>query len=149
MNKLTVNNLVVAVEALSDTQGLLGKVAPLVGRDADIHVVRVVYDGFAQISSKHIAASDKLKHFVLECEQPRLEAAIQDSETGCKRITSETLLHPHSWEAITEVVAQRGAELVVKQLAEGSNELLLQTPEDWNLLRHSPVPVLLTKGRWR
>ncbi len=147
MSNRSINNIVVAIQSFEDAKAILGKAALLSDADTRVHVVRVVYESLADLSSKHVDGSTELKRFVLEAEEPQLVEAIDASGADIPNIESATLWNSHVWEGINHTAENTSADLILKHVDDKDSIFRLQTPDDWNLLRHSTVPVMLTKGQ--
>ncbi len=143
-------NVLVALQNLEDAGPVLSKATALCKSDsADVHfqVVRVVYEGLADLKSKYIDGSIELKTFVLEAEEPLLADAVQQAGLADFKIESATIWHKHIWEGILHAADAEQADLIFKPRGENNGALYPHTAEDWNLIRHAKVPVLLTRAR--
>jgi universal stress protein E len=115
---------------------------------ARLHAVRVVYEGIADLNAAVIDASSDLKTFILQSEETLTEELVEPARQQGAAIDAVTLWNPRSWEGILHAAQQVEADLIIKAAAEaGGLGGLIRTPDDWNLLRAAPVPVMLVKSR--
>jgi universal stress protein E len=124
--------------------------AEVLARDADVHVIQVIYEGVAEISTSAIEDSARLKTFILQSAEAQLEDALEGVRPRFKKLESATLWNARSWEGILHAAAEVEADLILRATREpgGMGEQvasLVRTPDDWNLLRHADVPVMLVK----
>ncbi|MEM8767068.1 MAG: universal stress protein, partial [Pseudomonadota bacterium] len=150
LNQESLNNLlVVADKALSMPQ-LLEKAERLAGPDTTVHVIQVIYEGVAEISTAAVEDSSRLKTFMLQSAEAALEDELEKARGRFKHLESATLWNARPWEAVLHAAADADADLIIKATGEeeGFGERMvraLRTPDEWNLLRHAPIPVLLVK----
>lgn len=142
------HNLLVVLNDPETSKYLFEKVARLAGA-ADplkIHVVQVVHEGIAELNTRAIDDSAALKSFILSAAESQLEDWVEPLRARFPDLECATLWNARSWEAILHSAEQVEANLIIKS-AGSSSTLggLVRTPDDWNLLRHSEVPVLLVK----
>ncbi len=141
-------NILAVLQEDQDTHQLLTKLSALSrGRECDISLIRVVYEGVADLNSKHIDASAGLKELVLEAARSSLRDAVDAAEVPVAGMTSAAMWNPHVWQGVVHAAGSTGAELIVKTTGEDKGFAGLRTPDDWNLLRNAEVPVLLAQER--
>ena len=140
-------NILAVLQIDAQAPRLLEKVAAIAAQSSDVSLVRVVYEGLADLKSKHIDASVALKELVLESEQESLTEVIEATHTDIDNLTCAVMWNARLWEGIAHAAESCGAELIVKPSDGDATLGALRTPDDWNLLRHSEVPVLLTQPR--
>ncbi|MBV1904832.1 MAG: universal stress protein [Pseudomonadales bacterium] len=142
-----IKNILVAVAESADTRFVLEKVEALAeASKASVHVVRVIYEGVADLKSRDIEGSVELKSFMLKAAETYLEELCQPFVNRIKKIETATVWNRRTWEGILHAADAVDADLIVK--ATGGNGRLastIRTPDDWNLLRHATVPVMLVK----
>jgi universal stress protein E len=143
-------NLLVVVDDSLSMPYLLEKAEALLASDTRVHVVQVIYEGVADISTAAIEDSTRLKSFILEAAETQLEEALEGVRSRLNSLESATLWNARSWEGILHAAEDVGADLILKASGEiqGVGERVasvIRTPEEWNLLRHSAVPVMLVK----
>ncbi|MGI9325880.1 MAG: universal stress protein [Pseudomonadales bacterium] len=150
MDKL--NCLLVLVDDNSELQPLLEKARTLQNRSSsgelptELHILRVIYDPTLDwhetaanerqrvINSILDTARQALSHQVFELLDSEVAPAIECTTIWGERAWEEALLHATSV----------SADLIIKaEQHEPTGIARVRTPEDWNLLRHSRVPVLL------
>ena len=135
-----VSSILAVLEDLTDVGGFLAKSSKLLGDATKINVIKIVYEGVADIETKRIDMS-ALKKMVVDAEQTRLTNAVKASSYG---YSADIIWHRIPWQGAIEQADKVGAGLIVKQSGrEDERRFSLQIPDDWNLLRFSTVPVLL------
>ncbi|MEM9621587.1 MAG: universal stress protein [Pseudomonadota bacterium] len=142
------HNVLLAIQQSDEASEVLEKLQrmiPNTGPQPHVSAVRVVYD--AMVSSRHVVDADKLQRYILDAESPYLRDAIDDCNTWIEPIEDHTTWHKVVWQGIVETASQNQADLIIKHISDADQPRLLHTPDDWNLLRHSPCPVLLTRAR--
>jgi universal stress protein E len=116
------------------------------GSGARVHAVRVVYEGIADISASAIDASSDLKSFILEAEETVTEEMVEAARRDLPELETATLWNPRCSEGVLHAAAQTSADLIVKGVSRHPRfGEIVRTPDDWNLLRSSQLPVLLVK----
>ncbi|NBC23385.1 MAG: universal stress protein [Gammaproteobacteria bacterium] len=146
MEKLD-NILVVLDEDRANTHTLLDKTRLLAAASgATAHAVRVVYEGIAELSARAIDTSDRMKTFILEAEESVTEELVEDARVRLPGLETATLWNSRHWQGVLHAAEHVGADLIMKAASRrpGVAELV-RTPDDWNLLRHAGVPVMLVK----
>lgn len=150
MDKL--NCLLVLVDDNSELPALLEKARILQNRSTagelptELHILRVIYDPTLDwhetaanerqrvINSILDAARQALSHQVFELLDSDVAPAIECTTIWGERPWEEALLHATSV----------SADLILKAEQQQSTGIArVRTPDDWNLLRHSRIPVLL------
>ncbi len=145
-----IENILVVIQDYNDTKPALTKTKTksLTGAvPVKVHAVRVVYEGLADLSSKHISESSDLKSFVLAAEEPLLVEAIEQAGVELANVEAATIWNRNTWEGVLHTAEATDADLIVKHSEPDDALIHLRTPDDWNLLRHSSKPVLLTKAK--
>ena len=146
----SVRNIVVAIESQADAAYVFKKVRALLAAvDSDrpaVHVVRVVHEAIADLNTRYVERSPELKSLILQGAQTELVDILDDCAGGIDRLESMALWNANTWEGILHFAEANSADLIVKASHwEGSTRGIGRTPDDWNLLRHATVPVLLVK----
>lgn len=141
-------NLLVVVSDPDNTDYLFEKVERLAGAASDlkVHVVQVIHEGVADLSIKAIDGSSSLKSFILSAAESRLEDLVEPLRVKFPDLETATLWNARTWEGILHAAERTEADLIIKNA--GSHHRLgdvVRTPDDWNLLRHSEVAVMLVK----
>ena len=111
---------------------------------AKLHVGKVVYQGFVDLTVQEVADRQTLKTQILAAEEAFLTDLTDPVREAGLLITSSVVWHKHAFEGILDLAATVSANLIVKSTNFPITEVI-RTPQDWNLLRHSPVPVMLVK----
>ncbi len=142
-------NILAVMQDNAEAPRLLNKLHRLAGaQNCDISVIRVVYEGLADLKSKHVDVTRDLKELILTTSQKELRDAIEAADIKVDGLTSAAMWNAKLWEGILHAAESTAAELIVKTVdTTHSPGLALRTPDDWNLLRHAKTPVLLTQPR--
>ncbi len=116
------------------------------GSGAQVHVVRVVYEGIAELSASAIDAAADLKSFILASEETVTEEMVDNVRHRLPSLETATIWNPRLWEGVLHAASQTGADLIIKGASRHPRfGEFVRTPDDWNLLRSSEVPVMLVK----
>lgn len=142
------HNLLVVVSDPENTDYLFEKVERLAqgASDLKIHVVQVIHEGVADLTSKAIEKSVDLKSFILSAAESQLDDLVEPLRVKFPDLECATLWNARTWEGILHAAQRAEADLIVKDA--GAHHRLgdvVRTPDDWNLLRHAEVPVMLVK----
>jgi universal stress protein E len=143
----SIRNILVSVTDDSDAPYILEKAQRLAAAtSARIHVVRVIYEGIADLSAAAIDASVDLKASLLQAAEAYLEELVEPARRKMPGLETVTLWNPRGWEGVLHAAERVEADLILKgaTVREGFGSAI-RTPDDWNLLRHATVPVLLVK----
>ena len=146
-----ISNLLVVVDDALSVPYLMEKAARLAGDDTRVHVVHVVYEGIADLGVAAVEDSAKLKTFILQAAEAELEDEIDKARSRFKHLESATLWNPRAWEAVLHAAENADADLILKATSEQETlgdrvASVVRTPDEWNLLRHATVPVMLVKA---
>ncbi len=139
------DNILAVSQSDADIVTLLEKLQALCGaRKVDISLLRVVYEGVADLNSRHIDKEYDLKELVLEATRASLVEAVDAANVKLDGLTSAAIWNARTWEGIIHAASSTDAQLIVKTTDPDSTFAGLRTPDDFSLLRHAEVPVLLT-----
>ena len=144
---LGVDRILVAVEDREDAVLVLEKAKQLAqAADAALEVVRVIYEGFVDLDVHEVEHSQELKTFIMQAEETFLEELVEPIIGSVKSIETATIWHRDHWHGMIDAAVDCQADLIIKaaNVEEGFGAIV-HTPQDWNLLRHSPIPVMLVK----
>jgi len=143
-----VRNMLVVVSDPKDSAFLFEKVTRLAAgvSDLKLHVVQVIHEGVAELGVKAIEDSTALKSFILSSAESMLEDLVDPLRAKFPDLESATLWNARTWEGVLHAAERAEADLIVKT-ASRDHRLgdVVRTPDDWNLLRHASVPVMLLK----
>jgi len=147
----SIKNLLVVVDDALSMPYLLEKAQQLSGDATSVHVVQVIYEGVAEISTAAIEDSARLKSFILESAETQLEDQLEKVRSRFHALESATLWNARTWEGVLHAAANVDADLILKATEEEQSAgekvaSVIRTPDEWNLLRHSQVPVMLVKA---
>jgi nucleotide-binding universal stress UspA family protein len=143
----SIRNILVSVSDQADAPYTLEKALRLAtATGARLHVVRVIYEGVADLSAVAIDGSRDLKSFLLQSAETVLEELVEAARRRAPGLETVTLWNPRLWEGVLHAAERVEADLIIKgaTVQEGFGNAV-RTPDDWNLLRHASVPVLLVK----
>ena len=141
-------NILAVMQHNTEAPRLLNKLHRLeVSQTCDVSVIRIVYEGLADLQSKHVDVSQELKELVLSAAQNELRDAIDDIGIEVDGLTSAAMWNAKVWEGIVHAAQSTGADLIIKTASQDGLAMPLRAPDDWNLLRHAEVPVLLTQPK--
>jgi universal stress protein E len=145
-----VRSLLLVVDDVLSMPFLLEKAERVATEDTRVHVVQIIYEGVAEISVAAIEDSARLKTFILESAEAQLEDALERARRRFANLESATLWNARTWEGALHAAADVDADLIMRAttgdggVAEKAVSVI-RTPDEWNLLRHAEVPVLLVK----
>lgn len=140
-----IERILVSIHNRDDATIVLEKACRLASATrASLHVIRVIYEGFAELSVHDIETSTQLKTALLQAEEVFLEELIAPWRDKGIDMESATIWHKGEWQGILELADDCDAQLIIKG-TETDDEGAFRTPDDWNLLRHAPVPVMMIK----
>ena len=139
------NNILVVLEDEDDVSQLLPKVGRLaeIDRSTIVHAVRTIYEGLADQDLGDAEASGKFKQYLLSSQAQTLVDALKINSIRIKHLSSNAIWGRKKWAAIIEAAESFGADIIVKSSTSADGRTLVRTPDDWNLLRNSRIPVLL------
>ena len=151
MTDQAIDNLLVVVDDALSIPYLMEKAGRLAGEETRVHVVRVIYEGVAEIGTSAIEDSARLKAFILESAEAALEDELEKARSRFKHLESATLWNSRTWEAVLHAAQSAQADLILRAATEQSGfgdkvVSVVRTPDEWNLLRHATVPVMLVKA---
>jgi universal stress protein E len=146
-----IGNLLVVVDDALSVPYLMEKARRLSGDGTRVHVIHVIYEGVADISTSAIEDSTRLKSFILESAETELEDELENWRGRFKHLESATLWNDRTWEAVLHAAENAEADLILRATGEQGGigdrvASVVRTPDEWNLLRHATVPVMLVKA---
>lgn len=144
---LGVEKILVDIDSQENAVYLLEKARDLALKaNAKVEVIRVIYEGFADLDLHSAEEKHQLKTFVMQAEEDWLEEVVNPIRQSVKTVESATIWNKDSWQGIVDAAHESDADLIVKAAnVEQGLGTVVHTPEDWNLLRHSDIPVMLVK----
>ena len=82
----------------------------------------------------------------MQAEESFLEELVEPVIGSVKSIETATIWHKDHWHGVIDAAKDCEADLIIKaaNVEEGFGAIV-HTPQDWNLLRHSEIPVMLVK----
>ena len=144
---LGVDKILIAVEQDETAKVVLEKATTFaLAADSEIHVVRVIYDANVDAPVHDKDSRQQLKTFLLEAEETWLAEFVEDAAGTVKLIESATIWHKDEYQGIIDAAVDCEADIIIKASHQPQGiDAVVHTPGDWNLLRHSPVPVMMVK----
>ena len=141
------NRILVVLNQKREAAVLLEKaVALAIASDAIIEVVHIIYEGVVDLPVNEINKNQALKTFIMQSAEAWLEDQLDPIRSKVKAIESATIWNKDKWQGIISAADVGRADLIIKGTDDAETVgLSIRTPEDWNLIRHSKVPVLLVK----
>jgi universal stress protein E len=149
---LGLDRILVAVEQDETAKVVLEKAVKLaLAASAEIHVVRVIYDANVDADIHDPSARQELKTYLMEAQETWLEELIEEVDPEVKLVESATIWNKDEYVGILDAARDCAANMVMKACHQPKGaEAIIRTPQDWNLLRHSDIPVMLVKVEaWR
>lgn len=145
MGEEGIGKILVVIKHRDDGEIVLEKAHTLAAHArASLHVIRVVHEAFAELSIHEIEKSQELKTFFLQAEETFLEELIEPYQSSSVELESATIWHKSEWQGILDVAEDCDADLIIKG-TDAPGDQSIHAPSDWNLLRHTEVPVMLMK----
>ncbi|MDA0788118.1 MAG: universal stress protein [Proteobacteria bacterium] len=143
---LGINRILVAIDRSEEAAGVMEKAMQLArAANAEVEVVRVIYEGIVDLSIREVEENQAMKTFVMQSEEAYLEDLVEPFRTRTPSIICLTLWNKNTWEGILDAAEDFSADLIIKASNPGPG--FGRTPSDWHLLRHATVPVMIVKGR--
>jgi len=151
MANANIRNLLVVVDHALSVPYLMEKAARLADDETNVHVVHVIYEGVAELGTSAVEDSARLKTFILQAAEAELEDELEKARPHFKHLESATMWNPRAWEAVLHAASNVDADLILRATSEQESlgervASVVRTPDEWNLLRHSTVPVMLVKA---
>ena len=141
-----ITHILAVVNQVDDGEIVLQK-AETVARvsGADIHVVKVLYESFLNLTFPDVEQSLNIKNRLIGTEETLLEGLIAPIRASTDlKIDAQVLWRKYESQGIVDAAREVGADLIIKSTNHPVPEII-RTPQDWHLLRHSHVPVMLVK----
>lgn len=145
------DSILLAVDQTADLPFLLEKAVRLANAcRARLTVVRTVYEGIAEFNAESAGLRHDLKTFIMAAAEAELEEHIAGMRSRLPGITALTLWNVRPHEGFLHAAQRTGAKLILRGVtaeadADAHRGRPVRTPDDWNLLRRSPVPVMLLR----
>lgn len=144
----TVANDSAALTALLDKAVFLTGHAQTGELECSLRLATVVYEPLLDWRASTPDSRQRVIDMVLEHAETRLSEAVTQAGHDSGKMQFKALWGSSTWRAVMEHVESEPADLIIKTHRHDAGDAvpraLGRTPEDWNLLRHSSVPVLLT-----
>lgn len=115
--------------------------------DADLIFVQPLYDEVLEDVQMHFSDEerDQIIRLLVEAEEIKFEHLV-GSVAADGNWQSTVEWRKRRWEGIIETAQRYGCDLIIKDaFVETSLNVVVHTPHDWNLLRHSAIPLMMIK----
>jgi len=140
--------LLAVLQASDDAGMLMNKLHRLTHAQlCDVSLIRVVYEPLADLNSRHVDVTPALKELALSTAHKELCEDVDECVIDVPGVTCAAMWHSKIWEGTVSAASAQGAELIIKPADTDRRVAHFHTPDDWNLLRHASVPVLLAQPR--
>ena len=132
-------NLLVVVDDALSIPYLMEKAERLADEQTRVHVVHVIYEGVAEISTSAIEDSARLKTFILQSAEAQLEDQLEKVRGRFRHLESATLWNARTWEGTLHAAKDASADLILRASGEQGSlgervASVVRTPDEWNLL---------------
>tara|TARA_E500000331_G_scaffold141767_1_gene138338 strand:- start:305 stop:637 length:333 start_codon:yes stop_codon:yes gene_type:complete len=107
-------------------------------------VIRVIHEGFVDLSIHDAEKRDELHDYLMASSEKWLQELVAPLDWVAVRLTHEVIWFKSEWQAILSAAEAFNADLIIKA-AHSREGAVIRTPQDWHLLRHSAMPVMLVK----
>ncbi len=147
--------VLVLVDDLDDREHLMDKAARLAdGADLEVHVMAVVYEEIVDAVADRPGSdndTEQLRIFAMQLAHDALEDLIDRYREHFRHVEASVIWNRTPWRGALDAANSINADVIIRRAhVESRLAEILHTPDDWNLLRHAPVPVLLAQPRaWR
>ena len=142
---MKITTILLAIDRTQDAPFLLEKAVRLASAcTAKLAVVRVVFEGIAEFNAETVDRRHDLKTFIIAAAQAELDDLVVRARGQLPNITTFTLWNARTHEGILHAAEQAGADLILRGVTVDEARPV-RSPDDWNLLRRSPRPVLLLR----
>ena len=146
---LAINNVLLVLDQTLDNNTALKRAMQLCQEhDANLFVTTYVYNHACEEGSlSDLEMRHELKSMLLEQAQDWAEKLFEEHYLP-KDTPLSICWSDHAYQAVLDNTEEASFDLVIKAAAKHHNilERVLQH-QDWNLLKYSPAPVLLVKGK--
>lgn len=145
---LDINHILVVLDGEHPEQIALDKALWLAGRvDADITLLTAVYEPYAgENPSLAEETRNQIRTARMDASQRWVNSFLPELEARGLQGRTEVHWQKHLHDAVMESLRHTDFDLVIKGTAPHSLMDRIFTHTDWNLMRHSPAPVLLVKS---
>ncbi len=143
------NNILVIVEAQQEKQVALERAIEIANYSDNVKITAFlsIYDFSYDVTSVlTIEEQEEIKESVLNTNIDWLSNILNKYENDKITIETKIVWQRNQAEAILKEVVESNCDLLIKGVEQhGILDTLLFTPLDWQLLRHSQIPVLIAK----
>ncbi len=151
------NNILVVLNPESEKQYALARAVRLVQEQKSENRVKIttfmtVYD-FSYEMSTLLSSKERetMCKSIIKQHQQAVQPYLEKYADPNIEFNSIVLWHSNKAEAITNAVAEHNYDLVIKYTQEKESlSALIFTPQDWQLLRKCPAPIMVVRdGNWK
>lgn len=136
---------VVLIDDLDAPEQLLDKAARLAATsDLEVHVMAVVFEEIATAQEVGTEVGDQLKIFALQVAHDALDDLVDRYRERFRHVEAQAIWNPTPWQGAIDAARAFDADVIIRRAhVESRLKEILHTPDDWNLMRHSHIPVML------
>ncbi len=142
-------NILVIVEPQAEKQTAIKRVMEIAkfSPDSKITALLSIYDFSSDITSiLNIDEQSKMRADILKKNEEWLKTKIAEQHLDGSNISGKVVWQRNITDAIVKELAESNYDLVIKSAdSHGFLDTMFFTPTDWQLLRKSEIPVLITK----
>ena len=111
---------------------------------AQTHVVQVVHERIAEVKVRD--QSFDTKALILASVKEALDDLVTDFRSRFESLDALCVWNHRTWEGILHAADSLHADMILQAASVHSRlDEIIHTPDDWNVLRHATVPVMLVK----
>ncbi|MBN6711573.1 universal stress protein UspE [Haemophilus haemoglobinophilus] len=151
------NNILVVLNPETEKQYALARAVRLVKEQKNENKVKIttfmaVYDFSYEMSALLSSEErDAMHKSIIEQRQQAVQPYLEKYAAPNIEFNSIVIWHSNEAEAITNAVAEHNYDLVIKYTQEEERlSSLIFTPQDWQLLRKCPAPIMVVRdGDWK
>lgn len=142
----TIRNILVALEQDDSADFVLDKGIRLAqSTGAALHVVRVMYDEMVDFEVHGGEERQALKTFLMQAGETWVSDLLAKFRERTGELETFTIWHREEHVGIIHAAEDCNADLVIKA-AHRPDGIVIRTPQDWALMRHSDIPIMIVKG---
>jgi len=141
-----IKHILAVVNQKDDGEIVLQKAEQLAkASDAGIRGIKVIYEDFRSLTPDDFERNEMLKNRLIATEETILELLLTPIlEATSLDVDSKVIWQKDEFRGAIDAAEEFAADLIVKSTNDPVPEII-RTPQDWHLLRHSSVPVMLVK----
>ncbi len=136
---------VVLIDDLDAPEQVLDKAARLAATaELEVHVIAVVFEEIATARELSGEVGDQLKIFAMQVAHDTLDDLVDRYRDRFQHVEAQAIWNPSPWRGAIDAARAFNADVIIRRAhVESRLKEILHTPDDWNLMRHAHVPVML------